>query len=180
MNLTIDSQNIESSFDRIAKTLLLESGIKINGEVLNITEIEFYYYHDKSHPDKYTHEHNVPAGHWRSHNQGLDISLGYSKNHDGGILIRGVKYGDEYINGPLKSVRKIFELFGESSLVSSISLEKRETENIEILKTFRHLPNKVEYVEFHKKQYRYITHFDNADIPNKLKDEMIKESNTLK
>ena len=98
MTLGIDDTKIEESFDKIATQLLLGYILKVNDWEMEITEIEFYFFRYGDHEDKYTHKHSMDEGMWRYHKQGLDITLQWSKEQDGGILIRGVKDGDNYIN----------------------------------------------------------------------------------
>jgi len=170
MDFQIDLKNIDGSFDLIAKQLLLSRAIQINNQIVEITEIEFYFFKEGSHADKYTHPHERNAGEWRLHNQGIDITLQGTKDQDGGILIRGIKLGSEFINGPLKSLSRIFELMGSASFRATIELVKTSVKEKEIIKTFRHLPNKIQYSEFHESKYRYLIDLDNLKIEQQIKD----------
>ena len=88
INLTINTQNLDSSFRRIAEDLL-NHFIFISGEKsYRICEIEFYYM-GVNHEDKYTHGHELQktSGQWYQHGSGLDITCG-NDNAYGGILIR--------------------------------------------------------------------------------------------
>ena len=114
MNLTVDNKDIELSFDRIAKKLLLYHVISINKEVYTITELEFYY-HSQGHEDPYVHQHahQLSIAKWYFHGSGLDITIGNGKDIYGGILIRGVKNSQgTYIDGPLNVVTNIFHSIG--------------------------------------------------------------------
>ena len=107
MNLDIDNADIEKSFDRIAKDILLNKSLYMNDIEFRFTEIEFYYIHKDNHPDNYTHQLKRDKGEWRFHNQGFDITFdGNNDISDGGILIRGISIKDEYVNGPIKVLKK--------------------------------------------------------------------------
>lgn len=181
MNLEINPQAIEQSFDRIAKELLIENALYINDKVFRFTEIEFYYYNKEFHPDKYTHEHSLREGQWRFHNQGIDITFNSDDNLqiDGGILIRGVLLNNKYINGPRKIITAFFEAFGNITDNTNFILKISEKRDVEIIKTFRQLPNKIEYPIYHKKHYRYITDLEKIDIPNNIKESILKDCYTL-
>ena len=175
MDFKINPQSVEKSFDTIARLLLLSHAIKINSQIIEITEIEFYFFKEVLHPDKYTHPHDRNEGEWRLHNQGIDITFQSTKDQDGGILIRGIKLNGEYINGPLKTLSLLFKSFGSVSSPATMELVSTPQQTKEIIKTFRHLPNKIEYSEFHNSKYRYLTNFDNLDIDQKIKNK-IKEN----
>lgn len=172
MNLEIDNNDIEGSFDRIAKEILTQKALFVNEKVFRFTEIEFYYYYEGIHNDDYTHEHRRKTGEWRSHNQGLDITFEGNDISDGGILIRGVLVNGKYINGPLLSIRAIFEAFNKVTNITSFVLNDSEKRNVVVIKTFRHLPNKILHEEFHNRLYRYIS----DDIPEKTKKLMLNNS----
>ena len=153
MELIIDQNNIEQSFERIANYLLLSSVICVNDIEVEITEIEFYYFKKDIHEDNYTHPHNRDAGEWRLHNQGIDITFEGNETTDGGILIRGIKHGNEYINGPLKTLSYLFKLMGKVQAPGTFYLKEKVLNKTQLFKTFRHIPNKVQYEEFHLKNY---------------------------
>ncbi len=109
----------------------------------------------------------------------FDITFQVTDESDGGILIRGVKVGKDYVNGPRKIITKIFEVFGKVTSENKLQLVDSENRNKEIIKTFRHLPNKVTYPEFHDKYYRYITYLDDVDITESQKDLIREKSEKL-
>jgi hypothetical protein len=164
MDLTVNVDAIEASFDRIAKEILLQKALVVNGKIIRFTEIEFYYFHETHHPDNYTHKHDREAGEWRFHNQGIDITFESTQVSDGGILIRGILVDGKYVNGPRKIWTSIFKTFGKVSEPTSFVLDTVETRNVEIIKTFRILSNKIGYPEYHKKHYRYLVDLDDLDI----------------
>jgi len=57
---------IIKSFDRIAKDLILNRAISVNGYLFSFIDIEFYYHHE-NHPDGYTMSHNRPKGELEIH-----------------------------------------------------------------------------------------------------------------
>jgi hypothetical protein len=173
MEFEINNSDIQVSFDRIAKELLLKHVISVNDLDFEITEIEFYFFNVEHHPDNYTHPHNMQAGSWRLHKQGIDITFdGTKEKEDGGILIRGLKSGDRYVNGPIKSLAWILESMGNVQNKNHIILKSKELVNSEIIKTFRHLPNKIQQKEFHLKKYRYLKELEKIDLTQKIKNEI--------
>ena len=185
MNFSIDhssQHSIVKSFDRIAEDLLLQKQIIVNETAVNITEIEFYYFKSGVHEDNYTHIHDRNAGEWRYHRSGIDITFQASDQEqtDGGILIRGIELSGEYINGPIKSLRALFALMGKVNTKTNFQLTNKEKEQKSIIKTFRHLPNKIRHEKFHHLKYRYIVELDKTDISSKIKDQIRKNSERLK
>jgi hypothetical protein len=180
IDLNIDSKFVEQSFDRIAKELLTQKALFVNDTIIRFTEIEFYYFHATNHRDTYTHAHKRNAGEWRFHNQGIDITLQHTEGlADGGILIRGILIDGEYINGPRKVLTAIFKAFGKVTKLTSIVLRNVETRKYPIIKTFRHLPNKIVNEDYYGKLYRYLIELDNLIIPRKTKDEIRKNYKEL-
>lgn len=180
LNLAIDNNKIEESFDSIAKQLFNEFELHANDTVFEFTEIEFYYFHEKNHPDNYTHEHQRDEGEWRFHNQGIDITFESKDDSDGGILIRGIKTKDNYVNGPRKILMKIFESLGKVEDENKIILKKKtKKSDNKISKTFRHLPNKIQDEKFHNKPYRYYINIEKLEIANNIKDQIKKNSREI-
>jgi len=179
MNFEINIHDIENSFDRIAKDLLTNYALMVNETEIRFTEIEFYFFHEDFHKDEYTHEHGRNSGEWRFHNQGLDITFQSDSKSDGGILIRGILLNGKYINGPRKVVREIFEAFGKIEDSNCIKIKKTNLRETDILKTFRHLPNKNVVKDFHHKPYRYLTDLDILSISGSLKSEIKKNVSKL-
>ncbi len=179
MTFGIDDSNIEKSFDNLALQLLSGHILEVNEWELEITEIEFYYFKKGTHEDNYTHPHKRNAGEWRYHNQGIDITFQGNDEQDGGILIRGIRVDQKYINGPLKTVRKIIECMGSVQNPTTIQLIPTQRTDKEILKTFRHLPNKIQYSDFHDKKYRYLVDLDDLDIEESIKEQIRKDHQVL-
>lgn len=179
MNFNINDSDIEQSFDLIAKELLTEYVLRVNDHEFEFTEIEFYYYKKGVHEDNYTHKHMRKAGEWRSHNQGLDITLEGNAEQDGGILIRGLKHGNKYINGPRNAVGLIFGSMGCVTDTSKIVLMQKDLGQKSILKTFRHIPNKIQDKEYHFKKYRYLTDLDKLIISIPIQNQIRNDCQEL-
>lgn len=173
---TDSKESIQLSFDKIAVELIRNWNIKINKTIFSLTEIEFYFFHEKNHQDNATHEHKFEAGSWRLHAQGLDISLGYSDVSDGGILIRGVKSDSENINGPRRVVQEIFKGFGQvTNLRHEFGLTpKSDYFDQTIYKTKRHGLSPKQINEFKDENYRYYTDLDNWKHISLAEKERIK------
>lgn len=187
MNLTIDRKNaktINASFDRIANELINHYCLNLQGTLYTFTEIEFYYFDKAHHPDKYSHKHNYGTGKWRFHLQGLDISLGHMIEDGhftsyGGILIRGLKSGKYYINGPKRILAHIFEKLGEVEITGKeFGITTSKNEKVTIYKSFRKGLSE-RYPEFNQLAYRYyhsIDEWNPLHVPPSEKKGIVKSS----
>jgi len=122
-------KNLKKKFDEIAHYLLNRCIIKVNGIVLRICEVEFYYC-GGAHQDTFAHcdEMQKLNCHWYFHKngkkfrsgnyKGLDITFGSDKKGFGGILLRAISNvdGGDYISGPCLLVNKVLELCNVSSI----------------------------------------------------------------
>ncbi len=164
-DLTIISDSvlsIHASFDRIAEDLITNWNLKVNDSLYTFTELEFYFFKYNIHEDIATHEHDYGEGKWRFHLQGLDITFPTTNNSDGGILLRGIKSGNEFINGPKRVLEMIFrkmnpvtEIHNQFGLVPAL-----EKQDIIICKTFRHGLSNSQGNDFKDAPYRYYTDID--------------------
>ena len=117
------------------------------------------------HEDNTTHDHSVEPGKWRSHSQGLDISLGFNDNANGGILIRGIASPPTFVNGPR---RVINEIFSQLNIVTNpqqvFGLQKSKSPiRRTLFKTSRNgLANPTNF-EYNLKNYRYFCDIDKWD-----------------
>ena len=98
-----DDNSILTSFQEIAKSLLLDYQITVNdSNHYRFTEIEFYLSYP-SHPDPYPHldDRQLEMGQWYFHDSGIDITFGCPDYH-GGILIRSIRKSQDgpFFNGP--------------------------------------------------------------------------------
>lgn len=175
MNFTIDDSNIEQSFNNIAKELMNENVIMVNDKAFEFTEIEFYFFKKGVHEDIYTHKHKRKAGEWRIHNQGLDITLEGNEEQYGGILIRGLSNENTCINGPIKALGFLFESIGSVYNPSTLMLKSKDLEGKKIIKTFRHIPTKIQDKVYHYKKYRYIVELEKLDISIPIKNQIIND-----
>ena len=157
--------------NEISKDILQNYSIKLNGEIWEFVEIEFYYY-SESHKDIYAHEHSInklpifKTGQFRIHGAGIDIAISNIENKAyGGILLRTIKKenGDR-IKGPINVCEAIIQNMGDVE-GASISLVHRKNENnVNVYKAPRvglKLKNDNSVIEEHLKflveDYRFIT-----------------------
>lgn len=110
INLKITPKKEKEDFSRIADELMNNYILTVCNAEYRIAEIEFYL-HSNSHPDHYVHKHELQKKYaaWFFHGSGMDITFGNGKDY-GGILIRAIYNinNDEYIYGPLNTVRELF------------------------------------------------------------------------
>ncbi len=180
------SETIVNSFDRIAKELICNWQLNLQGKHYTFTEIEFYYFDKALHPDKYSHKHAYATGKWRFHLQGLDISLGYETEEGsgdfksyGGILLRGIKSTTEYINGPKRILAHIFKTLDNiEETRKEFGLVKQKQQTTEIFKSYRKGLSE-RYPEFNRLHYRYfhsISNWDDTHVPPSEKKDIIKNA----
>ncbi len=187
LNLSINRTNtntVSASFDRIANDLINYYQLNLEGTLYTFTEIEFYYFDKHTHPDKYSHKHSYAAGKWRFHLQGLDISLGYETEGEepvsyGGILLRGLRSGTHYVNGPKRILAHIFEKLGNVEQThKEFGIVPAKNANIEIRRSFRKGLSE-RYPNFNQLTYRYyhsIQHWNDLHVPPSEKKGIIKNS----
>jgi len=126
---TLQSDEFEKHFDRIANCLLNECVLHINGIPHRLTEIEFYY-HGHNHLDVHAHRDDTQktsanwyfhktGGNYRSGNyKGVDITFGDQEAY-GGILVRGVEmlqHPFKVVDGPSLTVDHILSLTKQQSI----------------------------------------------------------------
>lgn len=161
--------NYEDIFHSIAKKLMNEFQLQINGKLFDFTEIEFYYFHKKHHPDCNVHQHKYQKKfsiyfHDKHGRGGVDIGFGDTECY-GGILIRGIKNEKEYIDGPIKVTDKICKVWSKkyddltdkNLLDNKICIEsKEETDECIFVGPRVGLVKNNKYLI---KKFRFITHF---------------------
>lgn len=118
-------------FDAFANVILNHAILRVAEHSLIITEIEFYYrtVTTEIHNDTYVHGdrdqlsnecfyfHRQNGGTYRGGTyKGLDITFGNGMDVYGGMLIRSVMLGEEYIEGPCRTVDKILQLAERDSI----------------------------------------------------------------
>ena len=176
MDLTIDRNNVEGSFKRIANEILLNYKLIVGSSIFEIVEIEFYFYCE-SHKDVFAHEHEIAeAGRLRLHGAGLDIVFSSNEEEYGGILIRSIKNvnKNKYINGPWNSAKKIISCINLLDLNAAIKFKKHEKPKIsEIIQGKRIGLKKLvkssddNGIEMKEMEYRFVT---DLVVENKLKN----------
>jgi len=113
------SKSYEECFKKIAEELFYKYKIVLKDkegkevESFFLTEVEFYYYDKKNHPDPFVHcecyQKKMGIYLHKSGRGGIDLTFGDGENYLG-ILIRGVEFDDmTYANGPIKVVDAILK-----------------------------------------------------------------------
>lgn len=165
INLSIDPNNPESSFKRIAEKLLNHNVLVCGENTYRICEIEFYFKAD-FHDDSYTHchEQQKTSGKWYQHGSGLDITIG-NREACGGILIRAIQKIDDngddildgYTYGPLKTLQALMASFKSIAKHQvTFGLEEFEFANKQrVLSAQRVGLNPNLNPDMHKKMYRF-------------------------
>lgn len=182
----INEIDIESEFERLANTILLEKELVVNDASFNFTEIEFYFY-SENHQDAFTHTHGEDAGKWRFHNQGFDFTLKGDSGF-GGILIRGVQIkngqNDSFINGPRRVLFSIMKHLNNVNNPKNVfGIIDKQIDKLNIFKTFRKgLNNPISHLKsdnldyFRTAKYRYIVNPQSFDKKQFSESEKIAKS----
>lgn len=176
-----NNDEIVSLFNTYADKLLNNSVLKIKDQTYRICEIEMYY-HDKTHPDEYTHKDilQMEFGKFYMHRfknktyksgtyKCIDIAYGDKKQKTYfGILIRSIKNikTGEFFTGPCISVNEMLKQFDCKEF-------KEFTDQYDVNKEFILTKKKLDhediyigprvglgdkYPEYKNKNYRYATH----------------------
>lgn len=171
-------ETVKESFDKIARHIFNEIRLRINNELFEIVDIEFYYF-SREHKDSYALKQEIKKGELYSHKYGIDISLTSDRSMFGGILIKGViNIGKGFLN---KSKFK-------NTIINNLKIGTNEIEwlngkyyEFDFINTVREnlgkpLENK-DKLEFKEAKYRYIRKdkvvFDNL----KGKEFVLRNSN---
>jgi hypothetical protein len=179
MNLNIDVENVEQSFDRIAKELINKYELKINDKIYQFIDLEFYFFCD-SHEDRFTlEEHIKREGELEAHRYGVDISLGNSKDAYGGVLIRSLLYEDKVIHKSHVKNEIINNLqFGNNNIEI---VKKKNVKAANIIRTERENLGKIDVAKnrkekFKKKKYRFVVFDENVIRKLKGKETLLRKS----
>lgn len=127
--IELKTQPTKDNLSVIARKILNETVLSINGKLYRFVEIEAYL-HNTDHPDPYVHQNNDQAtyGSWYFHRaktnykggtfKGLDLTLGDStSNTYCGFLIRSISNTKgELIEGPCNVVDEILASYEKSSI----------------------------------------------------------------
>lgn len=133
LDLNIDVNALEASFDQIAKQLFQNYILRVGKYRYRLTEVEFYYNNATSTLDNFAHIHSSDFLHgtWRLHGAGFDIVLKQNGGYYGGILLRGLQPLDEalqpisgsYIDGPWNSATACIMHKGDVTVPTPFYLE---------------------------------------------------------
>lgn len=177
-NLSKDS--IIESFDRIAKDLILNRVISVNGYRFSFIDIEFYYHHE-NHPDGYTMRHLRPKGELEIHRYGIDISLGnHVKEGYGGVLICGLY--DLQEGHPIQKPQVIKVIFNKMNIGEN-TLELAEVKSLwdDLLKSKRqnlgHPGTDKSKPDFVNSLYKYVVKDEEILKNYKGKEAIMRSSN---
>lgn len=158
ISFSVEKSKEEESFISIAEDILQNHVLSINGNIVQLTDIEFYYFSD-SHKDGFTlEEPKKPSGSFRPHRFGIDIALG-DKNSYGGILLKGCYTDNQYIYKSNKVAKTILNYlqFGDNN----IQFIKKEKNDAKFFRTIRSNLGNIDKKNYHteefsKRQYRFI------------------------
>lgn len=207
MNLNVDLHSIDDSFKRIAKELMNHHAIKVKDVYYRIVDCEFYYKHNESHNDIYTHGHKEQSkkGSWYFHGSGIDITIG-SKDSKGGILIRGIAKLTKQVNangdlievdkssiGPLNVLTTLFShfqnVFDKDNCFYLVEKDAVEEHSLTTTTIFQYLRKGLNIEKdkqgFYTKAYRFISfpylpHSEKGKIEAYLVDSKILDKEEAK
>lgn len=155
MELKVLPQQEAFSFNLIAKKLINKYVLLVNGNTIELCDLEFYWNDGNDHKDHSTHFHSYQHGQLRPHGAGYDISLRDESGY-GGILIRGIIKDGIPTYGPIRSADVIFRaganLFKE---VFNIKLVEKSTPTVHPVFATTRIGLK-ENGEFWNENYRFI------------------------
>ena len=104
---------LEARFARIAEALINNFTIQKADKLYRFVEIEFYHsLADKAErKEGITYPREADALQYFFHKSGMDLTFSSDAERYGGILIRAIRCGDEFINGPYKVADTLFDQF---------------------------------------------------------------------
>lgn len=181
---------LQNIFYENAKKLMNEYVLVIEDKEFELTELEYYFYDENKHPDCYVHLNEMQkktCGKLYVHNKGnwiggIDITFGNGKYY-GGILIRGIKYKNEFISGPAKTRQFFIKTFKLNEKINYKLLqkffndkkillrEKKEPKNnFDCYVDIRFNNGVIHYEQFQKLLYRFIRidYFSNPTVYRKI------------
>lgn len=185
INLSINRNNVETSFERIAKELMNEWSLACGKNLYRIAEVEFYLRtinkEDNWHHDSYVHGHDLQktSHRWYFHGAGIDLTFG-QEDFYGGILIRAlcnIENG-EYHYGPLKLLVELFgqfpEVYGTNHTFGLIPAEKDQFKREDPIAAPRVGLNPKTDIDMFEKNYRFLImpkkqHADKTKIAEAMK-----------
>lgn len=135
------TENHEALFVELANALFNNYAIKHGDTIYRFVEIEFY--HNKAMEPKESKKRTYPrtanAGEWFFHASGVDLCFESNSELYGGILIRSLKAGDEFILGPQRVCDTLFNNFDALSPLNPIAhiVEAKSDESFESVRFAR-------------------------------------------
>lgn len=182
MNFKIKAESfasVQKSFSSIASELINNYELKINDQIFQFIDIEFYFF-SNVHKDGFTMSHNRKLGEFEAHKYGVDISLGNSNDSYGGILIKSLLHETRII--PKSHIRnEIINNFQIGQNKIEINKKQNRTEK-KLIQTERENLGKIDITKnrdekFKKGKYRFII-FDKKIIGKiKGKESLLRKSN---
>jgi hypothetical protein len=109
-------ENLQGLFYKISQDIISNYVLQINNLKIELKELEFYFLDNERHCDPYVHGNDLQKTtnnflyvHNSWHRRGgIDLTFGNGK-YFGGILIRGIKINDKFIQGPANSRNQIIK-----------------------------------------------------------------------
>jgi len=165
------NKSYEEIFENIAQKLMNKHCLKVGEKCFEFTEIEFYYFHKKNHPDYNVHQHELQQKysvyfHDKHGRGGVDIGFGDEECY-GGILIRGLKtVGNEFTNGPINVADiisggkdKYNEYVKRKNLLeNTLQIVEKERDDTKIYKGPRY--GLVRDSDYLVRNYRFVKYFE--------------------
>lgn len=109
-------ESIEARFPELADALINNFGIQKGDKIFRFVETEFY--HNLTDVEvingkvkKITYKRETESCDFFFHNYGVDLAFESDGKRYGGVLIRAMKCGDEFINGPGRVADRLFDKF---------------------------------------------------------------------
>jgi hypothetical protein len=117
--------NLREQFRKIAESLMLRHALRVNDDVYEFVEIEFYYKNEQTHVDQNTHakDGQKTCGELYFNGFGVDITFGdMGRGIYGGILLRGLRNTrtGAFTSKPIAVLERIMRSIG-----SVFSIEKK-------------------------------------------------------
>lgn len=128
---------LENTYAEIADALINDFGIKKGKEFYHFVELEFYH---NTIDDTIVYPREADALQYFFHKSGVDLTFKSDKKKYGGILVRAIRNGDKFTNGPYNVVDKLFDVFDARELPKSnypLIVQKIETNRVTPVQSWR-------------------------------------------
>lgn len=187
--------SMEKIFYDVAKSILNEKVLKIQNIEIELTEIEFYFFDEKTHNDPFVHQdkllketHNYIYVHkkaWQRGGAGITFGNGIFL---GSILMRGIKHRDAYIAGSATVKKYLASLISRDITQheelqeyfdkhkDEISLVTAKKKEFKVYSSSRIGLNRSKSEKYADAKYRFVR----EDYLNAPKDENFKSYSNLK